>query len=119
MNTKNLSDRDLVLLAAKAVRLTGQLKSTADDAFWLFTDDNKGPWNPLINNGDALWLAISLGLNIIQLTTFAGPKPVAAACGFGFEDYQLTSTDYGDDKFAATRRAIVLAAAEVGVHMHQ
>lgn len=109
-----LNDKELVRLAAKAVGIVGEIKDTADDAFWLFPFDGKGPWNPLAHDGDALWLAVTLGLNIIQQSTFAGPEPVAAACGFGYEDYQLTSTDYGTDKYAANRRAIVLAAAEIG-----
>lgn len=104
-------------LAAKAI---GQ-ELVYDEAFGVFGyHDEKVDWrifDPLEDDGDALRLAVKLGLGIIQQHTFAGTEPVAAACGFGVEDFRLTSTDYNGDPLAATRRAIVRAAAEIGKSM--
>ena len=102
------ADRELLELAARAAgHAIDQIDAMHDPEDWAC-------WNPLEDDGDALRLAVKLGLSIIQQRTLRGPEPVAAACGFGGEDFRLTSTDYNGDPFAATRRAIVLAAAEIG-----
>lgn len=103
------TDRELLELAAKAA---GDTVVESATGYWRASDGKR--WNPLTDDGDALRLAVKLGLSIIQQHTFAGPEPVAAACGFGVDDYRLTSTDYDGDPYAATRRAIVRAAAEIG-----
>ena len=74
-------------------------------------------WNPLTDDGDALRLAVKLQLTICNEHLTAG----AAYCTAGLNrtgpsvdarwPQQQTVVD-GD--YAATRRAIVLAAAEVG-----
>ncbi len=63
-------------------------------------------WNPLTDDGDALRLAVKLNIHIS-----------------GFFNKVTTDTDemsfcenYGADPYAATRRAIVRAAAEIGKH---
>ncbi|KVV20323.1 hypothetical protein WK78_28985 [Burkholderia cepacia] len=59
-------------------------------------------WNPLTDDGDALRLAVELGL---QVTVVKGDKTFAEReQGFAFQDH-------GEDPCAATRRAIVRAAA--------
>lgn len=105
MSTITEIDRELLELAAKVAGIDHD-NPEGRPAGW--------KWNPLKDDGDALRLAVKLGLNIIQQHTFAGPDPVAAACGFGPEDFRLTSTDHEGDPLAATRRAIVRAAAEIG-----
>jgi hypothetical protein len=69
-------------------------------------------WNPLTDDGDALRLAVKLQLNIIQRHRF-DPEPVAVAVGFGFEDLDNSETYYEGDPYAATRLAIVRAAASM------
>jgi hypothetical protein len=68
-------------------------------------------WNPLTDDGDALRLAVKLGLEIVpiegggvdvQRTTENEP--------FGM----LLASEGGTDPYAATRRAIVRAAAAIG-----
>jgi hypothetical protein len=66
--------------------------------------DTGAPWNPLTDDGDALRLAVQLNMNI-EITDGGW----VYACG----DYGNCSEPSGDDKSAATRRAIVRAAAEV------
>jgi hypothetical protein len=69
-------------------------------------------WNPRKWDGDALRLAVKLQLNIIQRYRF-DPEPVAVAVGFGFEDLDNSETYYEGDPYAATRLAIVRAAASM------
>jgi len=101
-----VSDRELLELAAKAagIELTG-----ADRAAWL--NQSSYGWNPLDDDGDALRLAVELGLTIAQLIT---------NCEVEVNDYDetvLISEFDGPDHYAATRRAIVRAAAEIGRNM--
>lgn len=70
-------------------------------------------WNPLADDGDALRLAVELNISVF---------PPCGGDGDG--DFAVASIDDGDtwiqewvkggDKMAATRRAIVRAAAEIG-----
>lgn len=69
-------------------------------------------WNPLSEDGDALRLAVTLGLecyhtiNGDEWTAFVG-YPSNGAIKYAFEGY-------GSDPMAATRRAVVRAAAAIG-----
>lgn len=95
-----MNDRELLELAAKAAGVRGE---------WLFNTFRQGVlinglydelmesyWNPLTDDGDALRLAVKcLPFYTLQYTT---------------EDYEHCS----QDGYAATRRAIVRAAAEIG-----
>jgi hypothetical protein len=65
-------------------------------------------WNPLISDGDALRLAVALGMNVEPGWAIVNTKDHP----FGL-DFQEPN---GDDPMAATRRAIVRAAAEIGNH---
>ena len=77
-------------------------------------------WNPLSDDGDALRLAVTLGLAVIPYPIFAKPKHSVIAKQYDHarhlrgesEDVRIEEIQvYGDDPVAATRRAIVLAAA--------
>lgn len=90
-----MTDRELLELAAKA-------------AFDEFADQMlQCGWNPLEEDGDALRLAVKLDLDI-ELT-----EDSAWANGINVQNYQLFEWHH-NDKCAATRRAIVRAAAEIG-----
>jgi hypothetical protein len=70
-------------------------------------------WNPITDDGDALRLAVKLGVtiytNIRTAYVFYGNHPINA------DEREITATEEpGDDPYAATRRAIVRAAAEIG-----
>lgn len=118
MSAVQKTDKELLELAARAAgigiircRLNDPLQrdmlieKSARNAF----HDN-GPWNPLTDDGDALRLAVDL--NILHGTSL---------------NTQWAETNQSDDgivvverieeyrnKYAATRRAIVRAAAEIG-----
>ena len=113
-------DRELLELAAKAAGLN--VKGEWVDADDKFTHLNVGKkftnerakWNPLTDDGDALRLAVNLQLGIsippvvdgrIEVVTFYGPI------------ISIVEHPQNNDRNAATRRAIVRAAAEIGKAM--
>ena len=102
-----MSDRELLELAAKAAGYTIRIE---DGDIYLRIDRNAFGfqweyWNPLTDDGDALRLAVNLGIHLNW--------------GAGTSDGKLAFADeidepLGTDPLAATRRAIVRAAAEIG-----
>ena len=62
-------------------------------------------WNPLANNGDALWLVVKLGLTVVVESDMVFCRNQRSDKAF---------RESGRDLYAATRRAIVRAAADVG-----
>lgn len=94
------TDRELLRLAALAAGLEVQ-DYAPGLGFWI---DDEGEWNPLTDDGDALRLAVKLN---IQMTPRTDGKSEAAHLAYFIEDNK-------GDPYAATRRAIVRAAAEIG-----
>ena len=105
-------DRELLELAAKAagmdVSFIGPL-----GVYTRATDTQA--WNPLTDDGDALRLAVKLGIDI-TFNAFGGGE-VMASDGIGDRFDGWFTEGYADDTYAATRRAIVRAAAEIGRSM--
>ena len=114
-----MTDRELLELAAKAagyVLVWGDKYKLGDDEIDCTDipyirsgqpDEGDVHWNPLDDDGDALRLAVRLG--ICFGPTFDG---VRAVCFYG--DGPNITEPFGTDPYAATRRAIVRAAAEIG-----
>jgi hypothetical protein len=95
-----MTDRELLELAAKAAGIevfTGE----HDDGLH---DVDGFAWNPLTNDGDALRLAVRTGMDIHCGGEFA------KFVGVG-EPPRQTMEPRRPDEYAATRRAIVRAAA--------
>lgn len=111
-----MTDRELLELAAKAAGLEIQ-RSRLDDPMCrdlLMNGDsprNAGqsafPWNPLTDDGDALRLAVKLKL-LIHVTDYSAFARRADRAWLGCEARLHGGIE------AATRRAIVRAAAEIG-----
>jgi hypothetical protein len=68
-------------------------------------------WNPLTDSGDAFELAVKL-----RLTVNCSYDDVTL-CGQEFTQKEVFVERNGEDPLAATRRAIVRAAAELGKEM--
>ena len=108
------NDRELLEQAAKAA---GELTPDwyGNNAYF---DGVLKRWNPLTDDGDALRLAVKLGLEVSIGAVGRHPET-----GEVFGMTYVTSADYdclekhSDDPYAATRRAIVRAAAEIGKGM--
>lgn len=104
-----MSDKTLLELAAKAAGLDANLE--IDGTFSIWNDKvecTQSVWNPLIDDGDALILAVKLGL---QMYFFLPNDDIGVAYT---EVGRSVKERHGDDPYAATRRAIVRAAAEIG-----
>jgi hypothetical protein len=69
-------------------------------------------WNPLADDGDAFRVAVKLGIEYRRITM---PHSVGVQAYDG--TIQAVFESYGDDPLAATRRAIVRAAAEIGTKL--
>jgi hypothetical protein len=95
-----MTDRELLEAAAKA----------EGHAYpWVLpARGGERPWNPLTDDGDALRLAVKLKMTV-DITD--------EASGAGAIGLKWCSEPYKDDPYAATRRAIVRAAAEIGRSM--
>jgi hypothetical protein len=110
-----VTDRELLELAAKAAGYEWTGYFGDDEVECQYFDIGLGeevvPWNPLTDDGDALRLAVKLGLTTAQLIT---NREVEVN---DYDETVLISEFDGPDPYAATRRAIVRAAAEIGRNM--
>lgn len=80
-----------------------------------FVDDDGETWNPLEDDGDALRLAVRVGMNCAFLPQVWRESFCAVAADFESGQPAVNITEaHGEDAHSATRRAIVRAAAEVG-----
>ena len=96
------TDRELLEMAAKAARY-----QYAKHGGYIVVDGIPGNWNPLTDDGDALRLAVKLRINL----HFCESDAMTTAYAEG--GIQGAAVDFMDDPYAATRRAIVRAAAEL------
>lgn len=104
-----MSDRELLELAAKAAGLEVSL---VNDFFYFGTGTGHATyWNPLMDDGDALRLAVKLGLTVNPM----GEPGISTS--FAHNVKIVLHPSELDDEYAATRRAIVRAAAEIGKAM--
>ena len=104
-----MTDKELLELAAKAVLST---ENYTNDAYMRGWYSN---WNPLIDDGDALRLAVKLQLCPSPFLGLTGVT-IVSATNRPFTELEVEE-DHNDDPYAATRRAIVRAAAEIGKEM--
>jgi hypothetical protein len=97
-----MTERELLEAAAKAAGIEFNDTTYSQERSDLCCP--VGWWNPLTDDGDALRLAVKLRIVIEQ--------------GDGWSDAggwcTVYHSDHKDDPYAATRRAIVRAAAEIG-----
>lgn len=109
-----MNDRKLLELAAKAAGL--DFDPTVKNKHGLLVADRNGcqsetrVWNPLTDDGDALRLAVKLRMPLWfdEAATIANQRQ----CGDSGWRVETGIDDLGG--YAATRRAIVRAAAKIG-----
>jgi hypothetical protein len=109
-----MTDRELLELAAKAADIP---YSEYNGLIWTpgYDHPNGKVWDPLSNDGDALRLAVKLGIDIM----FAEEHDlncVVTALNWFIADSPRTEfvEALWEDPPSATRRAIVACAAELG-----
>ena len=124
-----VTDRELLELAAKAAGhkkyythyLGRDSFVTYDETYYSevkerkVTGEKTMDWNPLNDDGDALRLAVQLQIMIDHIEHGYMAGGVVAVCGF--PNAQGKTSEYesiNPDPYAATRRAIVRAAAAIG-----
>lgn len=103
------TDKELLELAAKAFGVELEYRR-GSDAFY-FDDEEIGrdEWHPLGNDGQALRLAVKLEMDIEQYKF-----SVEVNAWFDGECIEVIEQKISDCRLAATRRAIVRAAAAIG-----
>ena len=108
------TDRELLELAAKAAGISLEYRRGSDAYYYDDIVTGREQWDPLANDGQALRLAVKLRINLEHMATMGGAD-------FGINTWPRGRGDCGvsedgdlSDYEAATRRAIVRAAAEVG-----
>ena len=104
-----MNDRELLELAAKAAGYRVWVKEVTVQIWHPNTEWTT--WNPLTYDGDALRLAVSLRLSPMMRTLGCDTTDLNGFAG-AYEKW-------GGDPYAATRRAIVRAAAEIGRQMQE
>ncbi|MDR7094123.1 hypothetical protein [Hydrogenophaga laconesensis] len=105
-----MSDRELLEKAAKAAGIELEWVGEGSMASCFDPASEQEWWNPLGDDGDAFRLAVKLGIQVCW----------HASLGYATAYYDYGSAkreEYGADPYAATRRAIVRAAASLGEKM--
>ncbi len=107
-----MTDRELLELAAKAAGIKCEFVGEACIGKGLGNDGRDWPWNPLANDEDALRLAVKLRMALSLDSPVAGPVGFCRA--YPSSSNLLAMDEWANtDPYAATRRAIVRAAAEI------
>jgi len=99
-----VTDHELLEMAAKAAGIA--------DGDVFYDMDNDKEWNPLTDDGDALRLAVRLGLKVL-IDLDEGATRIHNV----YDGLVCMHMHFDGDPEAATRRAIVRAAADVGKAM--
>jgi len=106
-----MTDREMLELAAKAAGIELKWHRSHAEAYARDDEEYWAVWNPLADDKDALRLAVKLKL------AFATWGSGACAVVFLHGGRGRIVEPHKDDPYAATRRAIVMAAAEIGRSM--
>jgi len=118
------TDRELLEAAAKAAGLKIHAarqaerdeEGCANSGLWIVNGSTC--WNPLTDDGDALRLAVELSLLIAPIPYQPGINAYGAVgVSWPGQRFDLDYERFTNDPYAATRRAIVRAAAEIGRSM--
>lgn len=111
-----MTDREFLELAAKAAGV--DLFSWSEISQAYRTKTPMQHWNPLTDDGDALRLAVKCGIKVELHPAWVYARAVLPKTHHAANYMEITEgwAD-GSDPYAATRRAIVRAAAEIGKAM--
>jgi hypothetical protein len=101
-----MTDREMLEFAAKAAEVDFISERSTDQMLWIV---GGGVWSPKHDDGDALRLAVKLQMELKVYEVSAHAASAIGGCS--------VCTSEKGDPYAATRRAIVRAAAEIGRNM--
>ena len=107
-----MTDRELLEMAAKAAECEVEHYSEKYGMLVSVITSVNMWWNPLTDDGDALRLAVKLNLRVMpqEKCVYVESNPDSM---LGFASVSEMEMN-GDHPYAATRRAIVRAAAKIG-----
>ncbi len=105
-----MTDRELLELAAKAAGIDFIPERSTDQMLWIV---GGGVWSPKHDDGDALRLAVALNMDI-RYALYDSSAAVFVGGRWDGAPEAVHELFEGRKSYAATRRAIVRAAAEIG-----
>jgi hypothetical protein len=109
-----MTDKELLELAAKAAGIECYwVESGPDSPTMVLNEPYYATWNPLTDDGDALRLAVKLNSVVWECNQYDRAMAEVRYGEARGEYWEFV----GEDSYAATRRAIVRAAAEIGKAM--
>jgi hypothetical protein len=114
-----MTDRQLLEDAARAAGIAVEFSIFSDGSFLCFKEGGdcfSDEWNPLTDDGDALRLAVKMNMEMLRSAS-NDPRPWVSAVIRNTTIHG--AEDIGSDPYAATRRAITRAAAEIGRKMRE
>ena len=108
-----MTDKELLELAAKAAGIELKWMTQIGNGVKP-NEDFISNWHPLTDDGDALRLAVKLKMEVYHGNDEGEAVYASYANGNNFAIEYYDDLFYKGDPYAATRRAIVRAAAEIG-----
>ena len=102
-----MTNRELLEAAAKAAGYTLEEHYDANGLYWPWCLELEDNWCPLTDDGDALRLAVTIGL-VVDCSRPSAGEP--------YKQHAIWLDELCDNA-TLTRRAIVRAAAEIGRNM--
>lgn len=113
-----MNDREMLEYAAKAAGYTwSNDRRITHGGLWITAPITKTNWNPRDNDGDAFRLAVKLCLSVKHGVDLFDETNTFCAFAYFSGIGECAFIPHRDDPYAATRRAIVWAAAEIGKQM--
>lgn len=104
-----MTDKELLELAAKAADM--DVEYMEGFGFLHCFNEYDKVWNPLTDDGDALRLAVKLHMKVYVGEVYPWDSKIA---DYSHKYQGICDETEEPDPYAATRRAIVRAAAEIG-----
>lgn len=108
-----MTDQELLTYAAKAVGIS--LEWEYDPAKWqpmYYEGKTYHSFDPLTSDAEAFQLMVKLSIRVLCYVGNGDDYTTVT-----FDDHDRITLDHNNDALAATRRAIVMAAAEIGKGM--
>jgi hypothetical protein len=109
-----MSDKELLLAAAKAAGFVEPVRATDYSLMWVSQSGFPSIWKPLEDNADAFKLMVQLNLTVWPVMDSGRPPSYAVAQSPNYPNTIRVEELHNGDHYAATRRAIVRAAAAIG-----
>lgn len=112
------TDRELLELAARVYGLDGYIHEWINGPEFIVPGENPVIFNPLTDDGDALRLAVKLGMRVYVYNGGGDDYTCVATDELSFSQETIKVMHDGDSA-SATRRAITRAAAQMQLNKEQ